>query len=247
MAAAIAGILLLASPAFASTQSLTLNPAHKDQTAAGFKGGDDCDAPFTKGMDSDGWHFIWQQGGSFLTADLTFKNGANNIVVHVAGAAGVVNSDLAQGWSAFFEDTGGPDPKIKHLYVFTPPGWTLVDGVGTGENGSGTVFNLSHTCAGDGPPCTENCTPPPPPCTQGCEPPPCPDAGCPEPPCDEAAGDVCSPTDPGTPAPTTPVDEESLPTTGSSLTGVIVAGAALVGAGVGTLLFLRRRRDTTAS
>jgi LPXTG-motif cell wall-anchored protein len=243
LAGAAVGVLLLASPAFASTQNLTLNPAHKNQTAAGFGGGDECDAPFTEDMNVDGWHFVWQKGGDFATVDLTFNNGTSDVHVIVSGAAGVVNTGT--GWTAFFGDTGGPNPKVKHLYVFTQVGWTLKDGVGTGTDGTGTVFNLSHTCAGTpGEECTgDTCQPP---CETDCVPPPCVD-GC-EPPCEES--DDCSttpPTESGTPSPSTSVNEETLPTTGSSLTGVIVVGTALVGAGIGTLLFLRRRRDTTAS
>ena len=227
LAAAFAGVLLLGSPAFAETQDLHLKASQTPTTAKDFGGGDDCGAPFSADMTGDGWHFVWQQGGDFKTVTLTFDPGADpDVTVVVDAPVGTVDS--GPGWTAFFVSTGGPSGKVKHLYVFTPSGWTLTAGVGTGEGGSDTEFNLSHTCVGNGeePPCRENCGPPPT-CEQlnNCEP--------------EKTETPGTPTE-------TPTDPGNMPNTGSSLTGLIVTGAALVGAGAGLLLFLRRRRDIGA-
>src|SRR5258705_5219564 len=81
LVSAVAAVLLLASPAFAAPQSLTLNPAHKNQTAAGFN--QECTAPFSAGMVQDGWHFVWQQGGDFTSVTLTFNDGSSNVDITI--------------------------------------------------------------------------------------------------------------------------------------------------------------------
>ena len=225
LAAAFAGVLVLGSPAFADVQDLHLKDSQKNVTADGF-GGDDCGAPFSEDMTGDGWHFIWQQGGDFKTVTLTFDdpNAVPDVTVLVDAPVGTIDS--GPGWTAFFVSTGGPNGKVKHLYVFTPSGWTLKDGVGTGEGGSGTEFNLSHTCVGNGetPPCEKDCGPPPT--------------------CEQLNN--CEPEESPTPSPSTSTDPGRLSNTGSSLTGVIVGGVALIVVGTGLLLVLRRRRDVGA-
>ncbi|SCL31331.1 hypothetical protein [Micromonospora inyonensis] len=55
--------------------------------------------------------------------------------------------------------TGGQNPQLKHAYLFTPAGWTLVTGTAS-VTGEGSTFNLSHTCAGQ-PSATPTPTPTP--------------------------------------------------------------------------------------
>jgi LPXTG-motif cell wall-anchored protein len=220
LAAAAAGVLLVASPAAADTD-LTLNPDHQDETAAGFT--QDCTAPFSSNMTEDGWHFLWPKGGDFTSLTATFTNGGAPFNVTVTSTD--VNNQSGNGttWHGYIDDTGSGD--FKHVYLFTQPGWTLVDATGTGVDGETTgdnltQFNLSHTCA------AKTSTPSPSPSASPS-------------PTTSASPATSGSTDPGTP--TTPSDDR-LPTTGVALTGLVAAGIGLI-AGGATLLFLRRRRD----
>lgn len=223
LAAAVAGTLLMATPAFAADTDLTLNPDHQDETAAGFS--QDCKAPFSVGMAEDGWHFLWSKGGDFTSLTATFTNNGPAFSVTVTSTNPLSQSGDGSTWHGYIDDTGSGD--FMHVYLFTAPGWTLVNAVGTGVDGSTqganlTQFNLSHTCAAG-----SRTTPTPSPSPSG-----------------SPSPDTSTSGDPGSSGSTTPGG--NLPTTGVALTGIIAAGVGLVAGGT-ALLFLRRRRDSAAS
>lgn len=221
LAAAVAGTLALASPAFADT-GLTLNPDHKDTTAAEFaaENDEDCSAPFTDSMTEDGWHFTWPAGGDLSSLTATFNAGSGNFNVVITGTVGSPSTD-GSTWHGYLDDTGAGD--FKFVDLWTQPGWTLVDATaaGTGadlEKNNATRFNLSHVCLGT------STTPSP--------------SASPTPTTPWTTGTVTDPgaTDPG----------GALPTTGVALTGIVGTGFALIAGGAG-LVFLRRRRDKVTS
>ncbi len=244
-AAAIGAFVLLATPALAAApvdQPITLNPAHKGQTAAGF-GTKNCTGPLDNlPAGKDGWHFILPSatGEDFKSVDLEFDPQAGPNVLVIVDNVAPGTPDSGPGYVAFFAATGSG--AYKHLFVITDAGWTLVDGDGVAirddtKDYNKTTFNLSHTCPSETPPCVENCEPP---CTVNCGPPPCTE-NCGPPPCDPAI-DECTP-------PRTPTPSPSLPATGNgvgsaSVGSIAAVGAALVVGGVAiTLLLARRRRD----
>jgi LPXTG-motif cell wall-anchored protein len=229
--------LMLSSTAAAAVISnidITLNPAHKNQTAEGF-GKHECTGPLAALPDGkDGWHFILPSatGEDFVSASLDFKDTADAPVPVAVDNVAPGTTDTGPGWSAFFDDTGAG--AWKHLYVITDAGWTLVDGDGVATRDSEkantynkTTFNLSHTCPADEPPCTSNCGPPT---------------------CDPEI-DECNPgtettttTTTTTTTATTTTTKPGLAVTGASLTGLVAVGVAMIAGGT-ALLFLRRRRS----
>ncbi|MFI7574745.1 LPXTG cell wall anchor domain-containing protein [Micromonospora sp. NPDC049497] len=220
--AAAAACLTLATPAWASSTA-PLHPDHKGSTAAGFETKDCNDEQFEKlPADHDGWHFVLptKEGGNFEAVTLTFKSTAGTTVT-------VKLPDASDPYTDFFVANGG-DGQVKHAYVFTPAGWTLVDGTAT-VSGTADRFNLSHTCAGGGTPGTPTPTTPVP-TTPG------------------NPGESENPGGSGTPTPGTgggggSEDDGGLPVTGVAGTSIALAGLALIGGGV-ALTVLRRRRDS---
>ncbi|QGN49980.1 hypothetical protein GKC29_26285 [Micromonospora sp. WMMC415] len=218
--AAAAACLTLAIPAWAST-TIPLHSDHKDETAAGFQ--QECgDERFANLPDDhDGWHFVLPGGkesGGFETLSLTFNDGIKDVTVTVPNAGDAYPDALYPA--------GQNDDRVIHAYLFTPAGWTLVDGSAT-VSGEADKFNLSHTCAGhDDTPGTPTPTTPVPTTPGGPE----------------------SPSTPGGSGTPTPggggggADDPSLPITGVAGTGIALTGLALIGGGV-ALAVLRRRRD----
>ncbi|MER7457012.1 hypothetical protein [Micromonospora sp. NPDC126480] len=220
--AAAAACLILATPAWASS-TVPLHSAHEGATAAGFQ--QECgDERFDNLPDGyDGWHFVLPGGkesGDFETLELTFNDGADDVVVTVP--------DAGDAYPDAFYSAGG---QVIHAYVFTPAGWTLLDGTAS-ITGTADKFVLSHTCAGDTTPETPTPTTPVP-TTPG------------------NPGGSESPSDPGesgTPTPGTGgggggESDGNLPITGVAGTSIALTGLALIGGGV-ALTVLRRRRDT---
>lgn len=164
----------------------------------------------------DGWHFVLPEGdGNFIKLTLTFKDLGGNTVV-------VVIPDPDD--SPYKNDMYGAGSSEKHAYLFTPAGWTLT--AGSAEiSGGATFFNLSHACGGT--PASPSASPSTKPSTSTTP----------------SAGTTPSSGTSGSPGVTPSPSEPSLPVTGTALTGIITAGVLLVAAGVGTLFFVRRRRD----
>lgn len=212
-------LLVFAGPALAGT-TVPLNPAHKDSTAADFKD-QECDLdqlPPVAGQ--DGWHFVVPgKGVTFESISLTFEN---------TDGDEVTRDDAIIG-----------NPSDKHAIIYTPEGWTLLNGSaeidGTSSNG---YFNLSHTCPAPGMS--------PSPSEEPSEVPSDVPSDVPS----EVPSDVPSeePSEepsmaPSSPAPA-PGDGGGLPVTGLAITGLIITGVGMVGAGV-AMRALRRKNEET--
>ncbi|MEV4202674.1 LPXTG cell wall anchor domain-containing protein [Micromonospora globbae] len=256
-AAAATACLALATPAWATPSTTPLNPAHRGSTAAGF-GTQECgDERFaTRADNQDGWHFVLPGGkeaGSFESLTLTFDNGTTDVEVKIP--------DASDPYPDAFYSTGGKNPRVIHAYLFTPAGWTLVDGSAV-ISGTAAKFNLSHTCPGTAvgespspsPSTPGGESPTPTPSTPGGESPTptpsTPGGESPTPTPSTPGGESPTPADSGTPSasasPGTGVggsdDEGSLPLTGVAATSIALTGVVLIGGGV-ALMTLRRRRD----
>lgn len=209
-----AGGLALAQPGQAQpTEQATevpLKEDHTNVTADEFET-HECDGPFEDlDENEDGWHFVLTQfdgGTDDVEFVLQFEDTEGEPVEITENAT---------------EVTGG----VAHLWLVTPAGWTLVDGVAVvsppGSVGNNPQFNLSHTCPG----MPETPTPTPTPTT-----PP------------TATATAQPPTaSPGFP----PGEGGGLPTTGNHVAALAVLGVGLLGAGIASLA-VRRRRGLTAS
>ncbi|SCG71846.1 LPXTG cell wall anchor domain-containing protein [Micromonospora coxensis] len=234
-AAAATALLAFAAPAWASS-TIPLHTAHKGSTAAGFPTQDCEDERFEDNdlaENQDGWHFVLPGGkesGSFETLSLTFTDGTTEVEIKVP--------DASDAYPDYFYSTGGKNPRVIHAYVFTPAGWTLVDGSAV-ISGEAAKFNLSHTCPGtpssQSPSPTPSTTASPSPSTSTSPTP----------------GESNTPSESGTPTGSTSPSEGTggsgggdgeLPLTGVATTGIAVTGLVLIGGGV-ALTALRRRRD----
>lgn len=229
-AAAATTLLAFAAPAWATS---TAELRQADVLAGKFTNQDCADKRFA-GLpdDHDGWHFILpgnkDQSGDFLSLTLTFTNGAQTVEVTIP--------DDTDPYQDAFYSTGGRNSQVKHAYLFTPAGWTLVTGTAT-ISGEADEFNLSHTCAGTPSTPTPSASPTP---STSVEPTP---------------GESVSPT-PGESTSPTPGESVGptispspaggtgggLPLTGAAATTMALLGVGLIGGGA-TLIALRRRRD----
>lgn len=213
--AAAAACLAFSTPAWASSD-VHLKTAHTNVKAGGFEVQECNDERFDNlPADHDGWHFVLpsKEAGNFEELTLTFSdNGGESVIVKVPDAGDPYPDDFYKAGD-----------QVKHAYVFTPAGWTLVSGSAT-ISGTAKEFELSHTCAGT--------TPSNPPSN---------------PPNSESPAPSETPTSPGE-TPTSPGDKGDkddnggLPVTGAAATTLALLGVALVGGGA-TMVALRRRRD----
>ncbi|MEG3637556.1 LPXTG cell wall anchor domain-containing protein [Micromonospora palythoicola] len=231
---AATALLALAAPAWASS-TVPLHPAHQGSTAADFQ--QQCaDSRFAdRPADHDGWHFVLPGGpsaGGFQSLTLSFDTGSGTVDVPVP--------DATDAYPDALYPAGRNESRLIHAYLFTPAGWTLVNGSAT-ISGQGDGFNLSHTCAGR--PTPESPTPTP---TNSESPTPTPT---------NSESPTPTPTVPGSPVPSeTPSaspssgtgggggDDGNLPVTGAAVTTMALVGVGLIGGGV-ALVALRRRRD----
>ncbi|WP_233512525.1 LPXTG cell wall anchor domain-containing protein [Micromonospora deserti] len=222
--AAAAACLTLATPAWASS-TVPLHSDHEGKTAANFSE-QKCDDPKFDNLPAghDGWHFVLPTNGAgdFESLTLTFSAG-------IAGTVTVNVPDPTDPYTDFLSSTGGRNPQVKHAYVFTPAGWTLVDGTAT-ISGEADRFNLSHTCPGT--PVTQSPTPTP---TQTPTPTPTESDS-------ESPNPSVTPSNSGGAGGGDSDDEGGLPVTGAAATTIALLGVGLIGGGA-TLLVLRRRRD----
>ncbi|TDC72950.1 LPXTG cell wall anchor domain-containing protein [Micromonospora sp. KC606] len=238
-ATAATALLAFATPAWASSV-IPLHPAHKGSTAQKQGCGDD---KFEKlPADHDGWHFVLPGGkkaaGDFESLTLTFANGAQTVTVKVP--------DDSDAYPDFLSAAG--NGQVKHAYVFTPAGWTLVDGTAT-ISGKDDRFNLSHTCAGTVP----TTSPSPSPSTTGSPTPSASPSESTSPSTSASPSESTSPSESPSPSGSPSAsqstggggggqDDGELPLTGVAATSVALFGLALIGGGV-ALTVLRRRRD----
>ncbi|GIJ28721.1 hypothetical protein Vqi01_38830 [Micromonospora qiuiae] len=241
--AAATALVALAAPAWASS-TVSLHSAHRGSTAAGFQ--QECgDKRFAgRPADHDGWHFVLPGGpsaGGFESLTLTFDNGSGTVSITVP--------DATDAYPDALYPAGG---RLIHAYLFTPGGWTLVDGRAT-ISGQAERFNLSHTCAGQPTPASPTPTPTAP--ESPTPTPTAPESPTPTPTTPESP--TPTPTTPESPTPTSSVpespvpsddtgggggDDGKLPVTGAAVTTMALVGVGLVGGGV-ALVALRRRRD----
>ncbi|MFR9774925.1 LPXTG cell wall anchor domain-containing protein [Micromonospora sp. MS34] len=222
-AAAATALLAFASPAWASS-TVPLNPSHKGSTAANFQQECDDERFASLGDNQDGWHFVLpgSDAGSFETLTLTFNDGTGQVEIKIP--------DASDAYPDYLYSTGGNDPQTIHAYVFTPAGWTLVDGSAV-ISGTGDKFNLSHTCAGTtpskspspSPSSSESPTPSESPSTS-----------------ESPNGDTSA--SPGSSVGGSGGTQGGLPLTGVAATSIALTGVVLIGGGV-ALMTLRRRRD----
>ncbi|MCI4065011.1 LPXTG cell wall anchor domain-containing protein [Micromonospora sp. R77] len=242
-AAAATATLALATPAWAESTT-SLNPAHKGTTAA--QAQQQCDDERFAGLadNQDGWHFVLPGGnasGSFQSLELTFTDGTNQVEVTVP--------DASDAYPDHFYSTGGKAPRTIHAYVFTPAGWTLVDGSAV-ISGTADKFNLSHACAGT--PTTASPTPTPSATTESPAPTPTPSTPGEETPTPTPGGSESPSENPSVTPSAVPSgsagggggggSEGGLPLTGVAATSISLTGLALIVGGV-VLMTLRRRRD----
>ncbi|MEV0649740.1 LPXTG cell wall anchor domain-containing protein [Phytomonospora sp. NPDC050363] len=231
-AAATAVAMLLASPAYATTNTISLRDAHQGTKAADF-GKPSCDqVPGGPLTGQDGWVFVLPGAvgaeGNFLSLTVTFADlGGVEHVVQIPGASGGIVS-------------GSGDNKA---YAITEAGWTLVDATAVVEGGNPNgIFNLTHTCPG-----TEGGGPSPSTSPSVTESPTASPTATPTPTTTPSSSQTPTGPTPSSsttaPAPTTTTTTPGgLPVTGAGLTGILVAGVALAAAGTAALLFVRRRR-----
>lgn len=226
-ATAATTFLALATPAWANSTA----DLRQSNVQAGEFQNQECDDPRFAGLgdDQDGWHFVLpgnkDESGDFVSLTLVFTDGVQTVQVEIP--------DAEDAYPDAFYSTGGKNSQVKHAYLFTPAGWTLVTGTAT-ITGEAEKFNLSHTCPGEPTtPTTPPATPTTPPATVTPTP----------------GGSV----DPSSPAPSDPASPSTsvtpggggggdLPLTGAAATTIALLGVGLIGGGA-TLVALRRRRD----
>lgn len=206
LAAGVAGGLLAlgaSAPAYASGPALHVD--HQNRTAASF-GDQDCEDRFfeARPADHDGWHFVLPEGNAdFVSLTLDFQTPAGTESIVIPEQDGLIRED-----------------QPKHAYLFTPAGWTLLDGVAevtTAVGPADQFFNVSHTCPGDaggpGPTAVPSSAPPAAPTTEP-----------------EVPGEV---------------DQLGLPVTGMQVGGMVLLGSGLLAGGI-AMLAVRRRRSAAS-
>lgn len=229
------GALALGSPAQAAETTVDINQDHVGKPADYFEEGcgTDSQLPEDLGADEDGWVFVLPGGNdTFVSVTVTFADGDGG--EHVEEATVV---------------TTGDSGNLKHAYIITPAGWTIVEASAVIE-GDSKFFNVTHTCPGE--PGEEE------PSSPG-EEPSSPGEGSSEPGesspvCEEessapvetaTAGESGTPAESGTPCEeaTSPAGSGNLPTTGTPLTIALVSAAALAAGGAAIYMVMRRRRE----
>jgi LPXTG-motif cell wall-anchored protein len=214
-----------------------LNPAHEGAVGSEFT--QQCTGlPRPPGPGEVAWHFILPQ--SVLELDPVGSPTPGNIFDNLT----VTFDSLGPVTLTTF----GP-PSDAHAYVYTPTDDTLETGAAdilrevNLLRGNEPSFNLSHTCAG--PPATTTTTTAPPTTedetttTVGGDTTTTAEIG--------PATSGADTTDPADASPTsvqsgtTAADPSGLPSTGSATGGVLLAGVALIGAGVLLVTTVRRR------
>jgi LPXTG-motif cell wall-anchored protein len=220
-------IALVVSPGTAgavATATIDLKDAHEGTTAEDFDPNDTCTGPFDDlNSDEDGWHFVLDGSNDFTQVRLVFNPGSVNVTIDKTLAQG---GNSGPGWFGYLDNAGG---SMKHAYLITDAGWTLVSGQAdisyTGNKPDD--FQLSHTCAGT--PTSTTTTTKTTTTTATTT--------------TTTKTTTTTTTTGSTPTPgTTTTDDGDLPVTGAGLGGLIAAGLILT-AGGAALLFARRRRD----
>lgn len=219
--AALIATIVAAGPAIATDIHVPLNSGQVNKTAAGFDSS--CDnVSIGAQQGTDGWVFVLPESGgdtgsNFLSLTLTFKDKNGDPHTVVINSSGAT-IDASPVSGGILDSPGQATSKA---WVEIPLDWTITAGDSiVSSGGHGDFFNVTHVCRGS--------------------------EGSPSP------SPSSSPSPSGsTPPGTTPAGSSSssgghLPTTGTSVTGFIIAGVVLL-AGGAVLLFLRRRRDVFVS
>jgi LPXTG-motif cell wall-anchored protein len=220
-------IALVVSPGTAgavATATIDLKDTHEGTTAGEFEK-KDCTGPFADlDADEDGWHFILDGSNDFNEVRLVFNPGSVPVTINKTEAQG---GNSGPGWFGYLDNAGG---SMKHVYLITDAGWTLVSGQAdiTYTGNKPEDFQLSHTCAGTPTTTTTTTTTKTTTTTATTT---------------TTTRTTTTTTTDSTPTPgTTTTDDGDLPVTGAGLGGLIAAGLILT-AGGAALLFARRRRD----
>jgi LPXTG-motif cell wall-anchored protein len=243
--AAAAGLVLLTPTAALANTTVNLKAAQIGLTAADKDTQENCD--LRSDASQDVWVFNWDGNetdvGTVVSATIGWSSLNNGV------------EDFTLSYPATGTIVGGGTPKIAFV---TPGGYGLTSGTSviTGTGTDSGDFVLSHTCAGT----QTTPTPTVNPCDTGVVINIQPEPTCTTPdPCATTVGipgvaaPTCTTTPPsidpcqvvGAPAPATCTTTPGLPRTGESLTGFLIAGAALIVGGAATLVVLRRRRAMT--
>jgi LPXTG-motif cell wall-anchored protein len=207
----------------ATTDTIPLKEAHEGSTAKNFEK-KDCTAPFNNlPANKDGWHFVLDGNDDFVEVRLVFNPGSVAVTINKTLAQG---GNSGPGWSGYLAEAGGA---MKHVYLITDAGWTLVSGEATisytGDKPAD--FQLSHTCAGTPTTTTATTTTKTTTTTTTTT--------------TTKTTTTTNGTTTSTPG-TSTTDDGDLPVTGAGLGGLIAAGLILT-AGGAALIFARRRRD----
>lgn len=209
-AVGVAGALILAAPAQADETTIDLNTDHEGKTADYFEEGcgSEFQLPDGQAADEDGWVFVLPDGkdATFKSVTATFGDGDETPEVLEAKVV-----------------TTGNSGNMKHAYVVTPAGWTLLGATAVIEGSDATFFNVTHTCPGQVP---DGETPT--------------DGGETTTPGDETTSPGEDETSPGE-ASTSPAGGDTLPTTGAPLTIALISAAVLAAAGAAIFFMMRRR------
>ncbi|GAB4008841.1 hypothetical protein GCM10029992_66270 [Glycomyces albus] len=223
----IATALFVAFPmvAYAETATIHINQGNVPTTASDFNP-NSCDQAPGAGGDLDGWVFVLPASsgaeGNFISVTATFED--------LDGVQQVLSTDTNGGVVH-----GQGDNKA---FILAPAGWTLIGASAEVENpDEGAFFNLTHTCPGTPAPPDDETTPPDdetttPPDDETTTPP---DDETTTPPDDETTSPDQGQSDDKTELP------DTLPRTGSDFTPFLLAGAGLLGAGLGLYLLMRGR------
>jgi LPXTG-motif cell wall-anchored protein len=233
--------VLTASGAAAAAVTLPLHSSHRNVLATQFVSGDCAKDGQIPPAGSERWVFVLPHNDAdFVNLTLSYKNLAGTtITVKIPNGAdpypdGITSNGTSKAW------------------VILPSGWTLLDGSATVSGPTkAAYFNLTHTCVGP----TATATPSRSPSKSPSSSPSCSPSASNSPsgstsvspsPSRSASGGASTAGSPsGSTSTTLTSNSGSLPLTGFAISGFVAVGLAAIGLGAG-LLWLRRRRDTTA-
>jgi LPXTG-motif cell wall-anchored protein len=223
--AAVIATIVAAGPAFATDTVYLLEG--KDGTTA-VNEEHSCDnVPGGARVGTDGWVFVLPKSGgdagaNFVTLTLKFLEGTTEHTVVVTSGGVTIDGVATANAGGIIDDNG-----TSKAWVEIPLGWAI-EAPASHDKSVATVdgtnhlafFTVTHVCQGT--------------------------KSSPSPSSSSSPSPSSSNSSGTTPANSSSSSGGGLPTTGTSVTGFIIAGVVLL-AGGGLLLFLRRRRDVFVS